>query len=60
MSTFLWSNFYQIFSIPIIFGHVSEFAGVRYLIGTVSAKVIDPWKNIPLRARRTPAVRKNV
>ena len=34
--------------------------GVLYLVGTVSVKEIDPWKNIPLRARRAPAVRENV
>ena len=33
---------------------------VRYLVGTVSAKEIDPWKQIPLRARRASAARENL
>ena len=34
--------------------------GVRYLVGAVSEKEIDPWKKIPLRARRAPAARRNL
>ena len=32
---------------------------VWYLVGTVLTKEIDPWKKIPLCARRPPAARKN-
>ena len=48
------------FSVTEPFEYVWEYAGVQYLIGTVSAKEIDPWKKIPASHARAPAARKNV
>ena len=49
--------------VPVSVRNKTHFAnsprGVRYLIGTVSTKEIDPWKKIPLRAPGAPAAREN-
>ena len=42
------------------FEYVWEYAGVQYLIGTVSAKEIDPWKKNPASRARAPVARENV